>query len=149
MSASKTPFQSAAQHNLYWRLQLTAHFMQKRADRNLGSDAGITTAQTGVLAVIAKGQGVTQKDVAKALGLNESAVTAMVRRLIALDYVTRRKSDKDARAKILTLTDSGLAVRKNVRPPFRKINEEIASALSDSEMAQLSDYLERLTRTFE
>jgi DNA-binding MarR family transcriptional regulator len=149
MSASKTPSQSAAQHNLYWRLQLAAHFMQKRADRNLGSDAGISTAQTGVLAVIAKGQDVTQKDVAKALGLNESAVTAMVRRLIALDYVARRKSDKDARAKILTLTDSGIAVQKNVRPPFRKINEEIASALTESEMAQLSDYLERLTRTFE
>ena len=149
MSGSKMPFQSAAQHNLYWRLQLAAHFMQKRADRNLGADAGITTAQTGVLAVIAKGDAVTQKDVAKALGLNESAVTAMVRRLIALDYVARRKSETDGRAKILSLTDSGRDVQKNVRPPFRKINAEIASALTDSEIAQLSDYLDRLTRAFE
>ncbi|WP_108810698.1 MarR family transcriptional regulator [Sphingorhabdus sp. Alg231-15] len=140
---------SASKQRLYWRLQLAAHFLQKRADRELKRKANITTAQTGVLAVIANGSEVTQKDIATALGLNESAVTAMVRRLIALDYVTRQRSEVDQRSRLLTLTDLGKEVQQNVRPPFKKINDKIEDVLDDDEIDKLADYLTRLTRSFE
>ena len=96
-----------SQTRLYWRLQLAAHYLQKRADRDLVKRAGITTAQSGVLAVIARGKNVTQKQVASALGLNESAVTAMVRRLLSLGYIDRKVSETDARARLLSLTQRG------------------------------------------
>jgi len=47
------------------------------------------------------------------LGLNDSAITAMVRRLIDLKMVTRVRDDKDGRAWLLKLTETGAqAVRK-------------------------------------
>jgi DNA-binding MarR family transcriptional regulator len=140
---------SASKHRLYWRLQLAAHYLQKKADRTLLLEANISTAQTGVLTVISRGQDVTQKDVAVALGLNESAITAMVRKLIALKYVERRKSDKDARARILELTKLGQEIQNNVKPPFKSINNQIETVLDKGEIANLSDYLQRLTRSFE
>ncbi|WP_109356336.1 MarR family winged helix-turn-helix transcriptional regulator [Sphingorhabdus sp. EL138] len=139
---------SASKLKLYWRLQLAAHFLQKRADRDLLESGNVTTAQLGVIAVIGNGTDVTQKDVAVALGLNESAITAMVRRLIGLGYVERQKSEHDGRAKLLNLTDDGHAIHQNTRPPFKKINNRIESVLDDTEIENLADYLERLTETF-
>ena len=139
---------SASEHRLYWRLQLASHFMQKQADRDLLKDAAITTAQFGVLSVVSNGKDVTQKDVATRLGLNQSAITAMVRRLMKLGYVDRQDSPTDGRAKILSLTSEGRDVVKNTRSPFGKINERIESALDVREIDNLADYLERLTNTF-
>ncbi|MFT7288831.1 MAG: DNA-binding MarR family transcriptional regulator [Halieaceae bacterium] len=139
---------SAAKLRLYWRIQLAAHHMQKMADRELASSAQITTAQLGVLSVIANNKEINQKDVALALGLNESAVTAMVRRLVALEYLNCKKSSRDGRAKTLSLTPTGIAVQKTAKLPFKKINEVIESTLSDNDISLLADCLSRLTESF-
>ncbi len=139
---------SASKLRLYWRLQLAAHFLKKRADKELLSESQITTAQVGVLTVIANGSDVTQKSVATALGLNESAVTAMVKRLTRMNLVERRESKTDVRAKILELTEAGRHVTQTTHPPFEEINERIEAALTDQEIQNLADYLTRLTEAF-
>lgn len=139
---------SASKLRLYWRLQLAAHFLKKRADKNLLSTSQITTAQIGVLTVIANGTDVTQKDVATALGLNESAITAMVKRLAKMELVERRPSETDGRAKILQLTDAGRHVTQTAHPPFKEMNEQIETVLTDQEIENLADYLNKLTDAF-
>ncbi len=139
---------SASKLRLYWRLQLAAHFLKKRADKELLSESQITTAQVGVLTVIANGSDVTQKSVATALGLNESAVTAMLKRLTRMNLVERRESKTDGRAKILELTEAGRHVTQTTHPPFEEINERIEAALTDQEIQNLADYLTRLTEAF-
>lgn len=139
---------SASKLKLYWRLQLAAHFLQKRADRDLLENGKVTTAQLGVLAVIGNGKNVTQKDVAIALGLNESAITAMVKRLMGFGYVERHKSEHDGRAKLLNLTETGRAIHQNTNPPFRKINARIESVLSEAEIENLAENLDKLTEAF-
>ncbi len=139
---------SASKLRLYWRLQLAAHYLKKRADNELLAEAKITTAQIGVLTVIANGSDVTQKNVAVALGLNESAVTAMIKRLTGMSLVVRRQSERDARAKILQLTDAGRHVMQTIRPPFAEINERIETVLTDQEIDSLADYLTKLTDAF-
>ncbi len=139
---------SASKLRLYWRLQLAAHFLKKRADKELLSESQITTAQVGVLTVIANGSDVTQKSVATALGLNEAAVTAMVKRLTRMNLVERRESKTDGRAKILELTEAGRHVTQTTHPPFEEINERIEAALTDQEIQNLADYLTRLTEAF-
>ena len=68
---------SASKHRVYHRLQLVAHRLQKAADRTVMAAAGITTAQAAVLSIVAADGPVTQRSVARKLGLNESAMTAM------------------------------------------------------------------------
>lgn len=139
---------SASKLRLYWRLQLASHFLKKRADKELLSESKITTAQIGVLSVIANGSDVTQKVVATALGLNESAVTAMMKRLTRMGLVERRQSETDGRAKILQLTDTGRHVTQTIHPPFKEINERIEAVLTDQEIENLADYLTKLTDAF-
>ena len=139
---------SASKRRLYWQLQLAAHFMQKQADRGLIKDSGITTAQFGVLSVIANGDEVTQKDVATRLGLNQSAITAMVRRLMKMGFVDRMGSRTDGRTKILSLTKEGQAIFKNTSSPFRKINQQIEATLDSEEIELFADSLEKITDAF-
>lgn len=98
---------SARNQRFYSRLQLAAHALKKISDRQLLDVAGVTTAQMSALALIASEEASTQTLLAKRLGLNDSAITAMMRRLIDLDLVERVRDDQDGRAWLLKLTKSG------------------------------------------
>jgi|CXWL01.1.fsa_nt_gi DNA-binding MarR family transcriptional regulator len=133
---------------LYHALQMAAHRARKAADSAVLDAAGITTAQAAVLAVIAESGPVAQRAVANLLGLNESAVTAMVARLMDIDLLVRVRDAADARAWRLSLSPSGRQALERAATPFRKINGAIESALSPAEAAQLADFLTRVGKAF-
>jgi MarR family transcriptional regulator, organic hydroperoxide resistance regulator len=140
---------NASKLRLYHRLQVAAHAMRKSADRAISDAAELTTAQAAVLTVVAAGETVTQRDVAVALRHNESAVTAMVSRLLKLEFLERMRSDTDSRAWHLRVSTAGQAALRASRTSFASVNARIEGALSQQEMERLADYLDRLTRAFE
>lgn len=138
----------AQKARLYHRLQLAAHRLQKTADRAVMEAAELTTAQAAVLAVISLHEPAPQRLVATQLGLNESAVTAMVGRLLKLGLLDRVRDEDDARAWKLSVSKDGRAAMKRIEKPFRGVNAKIEATLSDKEIAQLADYLTRLGAAF-
>lgn len=141
MSASKT--------RLYHRLQLAAHRLQKSADRATLAAAEITTAQAAVLLLIAADSAATQRDVARQLGFNESAMTAMVRRLLDMGLLERTRDEADARAWRLRPSGDGRAALKRIQQPFERVNHTIESVLTPDEIVQLADCLTRLAAAFD
>jgi DNA-binding MarR family transcriptional regulator len=139
---------SAQKARLYHRLQIAAHRIQKAADRAVFDAAEVTTAQAAVLAVVALHEPAPQRRVADELGLNESAVTAMVGRLLKLGLLDRVRDDEDARAWKLSVSEDGRAAMKRIDKPFRGINETIEKTLSEREIALLADCLARLAVAF-
>ncbi|KAF0184579.1 MAG: MarR family transcriptional regulator [Alphaproteobacteria bacterium] len=144
MSAHNT----AQKHRLYHRLQIAAHRAQKAADRAVLDAADITTAQAAVLAVVAANEPVAQRTVADQLGLNESAVTAMVARLMKLALLERERDEMDARAWRLSLSREGRHALRRIEKPFGGINEIMEAALSPEEIVQLAGILSRLAAAF-
>ncbi len=141
MSASKT--------RVYHRLQLAAHRIQKSADRAVLAAAEITTAQAAVLALTSTGEPVTQREVASQLGVNESGMTAMVRRLLDMGLLERVRDEADARAWRLRPSDEGRAALKRIEQPFKRINQTIETVLAPDEIARLADYLTRIAIAFD
>ncbi|SRR5271165_665497 len=139
---------SASRARLYHRLQLAAHRVQKSADRATLAAAQITTAQSAVLAVLTSGQYVTQRDIAGRLGINESAMTGMVGRLLRMKLIERQRDDADERAWRLTLNQRGRAALKRIEKPFTNINRTLESVLEPDEIAHLADYLTRISDAF-
>ncbi|WP_417465075.1 MarR family winged helix-turn-helix transcriptional regulator [Kordiimonas sp.] len=139
---------SANKHRLYLRLQLAAHQLKKHADRALLDSASITTAQAAVLSILKNEGQASQRTIADALGQNESAVTAMVKRLLKLGYVERNRSDLDGRAWVLTLTEGGKMALEQVSEPFLDVNTILDEVLDSGEAAKLADYLDRISRAF-
>ena len=90
-----------------------------------------------------------QRSVAKQLGLNESALTAMTSRLVLLGFLERKRDATDVRAWQLELTPDGRAVLKQIEKPFKRINQQIETILSAEDLAQLADYLQRIGEAFD
>ncbi|MFC3226004.1 MarR family winged helix-turn-helix transcriptional regulator [Marinibaculum pumilum] len=139
---------TARELRLYHRLQRAAHDLKKAADRRVVEAADLTTAQAAVLAVVMDGEPASQRGVAEALGLNESAVTAMVGRLLTAGYLVRTRSAADQRAWELRLSPAGREVLARIETPFAGVNRRIEEVLSKEEMQSLADCLDRLSDAF-
>jgi len=138
----------AARLRLYARLQSAAHALNKQADRILLDAAGVTAAQAAVLALAAGEGGVTQKEAAAALGLNESALTAMAARLERLELVHRKTDPRDARRRRLVLSEKGREAMMRARPAFQTVNDGIEASLGEEEAHELARMLGVLTGRF-
>ena len=134
---------------VYSRLQFAAHRLKKAADRAVFHAAEVTTAQAAVLVLVSADQEVRQREIAAELGLNESAVTAMVERLMKLGYLDRTRSVSDGRAWNLFLTHDGRRALERIEGPFREINAKIEAALGEERVKTLASSLNRLVAEFE
>ena len=139
---------TASETRLYHRLQIAAHRAQKAADRALMEAAGVTTAQSAVLTVTSLSEPATQRHVAEQLGINESAMTAMVTRLLRMGLLDRSRDPDDVRAWRLVLTAEGRAALKRIKAAFKPINRTFEQTLSEPEITDLADRLTRLGDAF-
>lgn len=123
----------AGRERLYHLLQTAAHRLKTRADRDSQGVAGVSAAQAAVMFVIQREGGATQRRVAEQLKLNESAVTAMVGRLMDAGLVDRAPSATDGRAWTVSLTPAGTAALETFRVSLDAMNAEITAALGGEE----------------
>ncbi|MEM9055504.1 MAG: MarR family transcriptional regulator [Pseudomonadota bacterium] len=140
---------TARQLRIFHKLSLVSHRLQKLADQRISEVSTLTTAQAAVLSALNNKEAETQKEIARALGLNESAITAMMTRLIRSGYIERQRSKTDRRAWTLSITPLGEAALAETRLPFSHINQLLEATLSVEELRSLSDYLERLQQALE
>lgn len=139
---------SAHKKRLYFLLQVAAHRLKTEADNALIDEAGLSTTQVAVLNLIASPENVKQRDLARRLKQNESAITAMVARLMKADLVTRRRSDTDARTWLLELTSKGKKTLKRAEKPFQEINARLDKTLGKKGVATLATELTAITEEF-
>ncbi|MEQ9314947.1 MAG: MarR family winged helix-turn-helix transcriptional regulator [Henriciella sp.] len=131
---------------LYSRLQIAAQQLRKVTDRQLVDVAGITAPQLGVLTRVAAAKELNQTSLARDLRLNDSAITAMVKRLIGLELVEKARSESDSRSWVLTLTPKGEEAIDRASARMLSINARI-----DEEFGPggLDDFVTKLNRVIE
>lgn len=135
----------ARDQRLFHLLQVAAHRLKTELDRATLDAGGLTAAQAGVLAVIARADGLTQKEVAEQLRQQESAITAMAARLIKAGLVDRARHPTDGRAWRLTLTPRGAEALDTFRAPMGAFNARITQAVGgEDEVAALARALRAL-----
>jgi MarR family transcriptional regulator, organic hydroperoxide resistance regulator len=129
---------------LFFLLQRAAHALRRDADRRCLAAAGITTAQLGALFAVHDDPGATQQDLARALGLRESAVTALVGRLVAGGLLTRAPHPREHRAVVLELSAAGAATLEAARPEIERFNGQLRALLGDDGFTATAEGLHRL-----
>lgn len=116
---------------LFFLLQRAAHQLRTSADRRCLEAAGITTAQLGALFAVHDQPGITQQRLAHTLGLGESAVTALVTRLVKAGLVTKKAHPNEYRAVVLELSEAGEDALRAARPEINRFNAEVRALLGD------------------
>ncbi|MHC3469933.1 MarR family winged helix-turn-helix transcriptional regulator [Streptomyces sp. 7R007] len=129
---------------LYFLLQRAAHRLRTAADRRCLAVAGVTTAQIGALFAVQDQPGITQQELARVLGLRESAVTALAGRLTMAGLLSKQPHPREHRAVVLELTDSGRAALRAAQPEIDRFNAELRDTLGEDGFVRTAGALRKL-----
>jgi DNA-binding MarR family transcriptional regulator len=90
----------------------------------------ITQRQYAVLAAAADNEDATQTDLVRITGIDRSTLADMAARMIAKGLLERRRSDVDARANAVRLTELGREVLEAARPKMATADARLLKLIS-------------------
>jgi DNA-binding MarR family transcriptional regulator len=110
------------------------------------SDFGISPAQYSILTVIGRNPGLSQTEVADALGIKKTNFVAVIKDLEKRGTVLRTAMPTDKRSFALTLPPSGLSLLTKLHAAALEHENRIRALFGADHYAALMDPLYRLTR---
>ena len=122
--------------------QLGAHAAAAFAQRLAPLD--LTPPQAGVLRLLARSPGQSQRALADALGMHATRLVALIDDLESRDLVVRTRDPSDRRNYALALTDQGTAKLDALATVAREHERAITAALSADERRDLAAALRRI-----
>ncbi|MFT4122960.1 MAG: MarR family transcriptional regulator [Microbacteriaceae bacterium] len=106
---------------------------------------GITPSEAGVLRILDRTAGITQRELADRLGALQSRVVALIDALEGKGLVLRTRSTTDRRRQQLDLTPAGRELLTALRAASEAQEAAIAGVLSEQEKAVLYELLVALS----
>ena len=135
---------SEPDQRLFFLLQRAAHRLRTTVDRRCLAAAGVTTAQLGALFAVRDRPGITQQQLARTLGLRESAVTALAGRLTTAGLLLKQAHPREHRAVVLELTEAGAAALRAAQPEVDRFNAQMRELLGDDGFVRTAGALHQL-----
>jgi MarR family transcriptional regulator, transcriptional regulator for hemolysin len=125
------------------QLSRTARVATNAFERAMAAAGGSASAWQ-VLVLVRSGQWGTQAGMAKAMGITGATLTHHLNALEDQGLVRRWREASNRRVQQVALTDEGEALFDRLRHVAVRHDERLRSTLSDEEVAQLGDLLEKL-----
>jgi len=94
-----------------------------------------------VLFALAQADGMTMGQLATTLDLAASAVSGLVQRMEALDWVARHPCPQDGRTQRVWLRPAGLALLPLLRQATARINHRLTQGFTDTELQTVARWL--------
>lgn len=129
---------------IYFLLSQAQHKMSLQVDRALMQVSGISGPQAGALFYLEQHDGCQQKDMAKGLRLDTSAITGMVERLAKKGLIEKQRSETDKRAFTLHLTQDGKAALEKVQPLLDQFNQHMHDKFGQEKLEHFCEVLTEL-----
>lgn len=133
---------------LFFLLNMAQRKLFNYVDKVCEDALDTSVTQLAALLYIVKHSGCLQKDVAKALSLNKSAVTGLIVRMEKNELVERFVSDEDARAIKLYPTPSGVQKTLDLMPFIDEPNELFSEDFTDEEIKTVLKFLNFVIKRF-
>jgi MarR family transcriptional regulator, transcriptional regulator for hemolysin len=118
---------------------------RRAVDRRL-QPFGLTEATwLPLLHIVRAATPMRQKDLSASLVLDGSSVVRLLDALESAGLIERREENADRRAKIIGLTERGLAIIDQVEAASRDVRAAVLTGLSDDEIAAATRALDRVS----
>ncbi len=125
----------------------TAYLTLHRRSDAVFVEYGITADQFVLLATLARGQAMTQRELATRMPSDPSTVRAMLVLLEKQGLVEREPHPTDARARTVNLTKAGARTFQQAFDAGQEVRDQMVESLSASETRTLLSLLQRLTES--
>jgi len=139
MSRKPSPSEASVSHLLHRAVQIAADLHAEQA-----GPEGLTPRQFAILAAVAETEGATQSQLVRSTGVDRSTLAELLTRLMVRGLVLRLRSEGDARANQVTLTESGRAVLAAAQPLAASADLALLARLPEDRRARFLKDLRRL-----
>lgn len=104
---------------------------------------GLTSSQSEVMRYVLKNQkeSITAGDLIAQLGLSQSTVAGIIKRLEKKNLLMRCTDDSDARKSIIVPTDDGLRIEKYLKEVAAQTEEVLLQGMTEAEQDELNRLL--------
>ena len=127
----------------------SAHLARERMDARL-SRYDITPVQTHTLLYLHRHNGqAPQCEVISHLKVKPSTANGILDRMEEKGLLERSVSEQDARRRMITLTEKGAKLQKELHSAFEETEELMMKGLSEEERELLFSFLDRINRNLE
>ena len=133
-----------------WRASASAVHLLHRASQVADelfartADSVLTPRQFVILATVADAEGINQKGIIEATGIDRSSTAELVQRLVRRGLLRRRRIKRDARSYAVRLTPEGRALVGEVRPAAQQTDIHLLGPIGKTNV--LLEMLERLVQ---
>lgn len=107
---------------------------------------GISRAKWGLIVVVARNPGTTQRTIATALDVTEVTAGRMIDRLCADGFLERRQHATDRRAYCVYLTDAATPLLDKMSAIAEFCENNAFAGFSESDLLQLQTYLNAISK---
>jgi MarR family transcriptional regulator for hemolysin len=125
------------------RLTRTSRAVTQAFERAM-AEAGGSVSTWQVLLLVRSANWDTQSELAEELGITGATLTHHLNALERKGLVRRWREDSNRRVQRVELTDDGIELFNRLREVARRHDRLLRSQLTDDELEQLGDLLERL-----
>ncbi len=108
------------------------------------AECGVTLAEYSLLVIVGQNRGANQRQVADALEIAASNMAHLTQRMVRRGLIRRVHSQRDRRARLLSLTQSGKALSARAQTLVQAQEARISSRFSPAEREQLRRLLDRI-----
>jgi DNA-binding MarR family transcriptional regulator len=128
-----TPVSKMPGHLIRRLHQISTQVFMQRV-KEAGFD--LTSVQFAALDALGKNPGIDQAGLAELVAKDRATVGAVVDRLEQKGFVVRTISERDKRARVLSLTEEGAAIVARLYPVVEQLQGEILRGLEEDEYRQ-------------
>jgi DNA-binding MarR family transcriptional regulator len=126
--------------------QHAAHVFQVRT-KEAGLD--LTPVQFAAMDAVATTPGIDQASIAAQIAYDRATIGGVIDRLEQKGWIKRTISNRDRRAREVTLTPIGRDILERAIPVVSALQADILPGLSNDEASHLRDLIERTTKTID
>jgi len=141
-SAEHAPLQ--LEHFLPYRLSILSNTISQTIASDYQSRYDLSMTEWRVMAVLARFEGLSAREVAERTATDKVAVSRALARLVEAGRVDRHIHGGDKRRSVLSLTDRGWAMHDDVAPMARARERDVLAKLDAEEQRWLTRILDKL-----
>lgn len=141
-TAEHAPLQ--LEHFLPYRLSILSNTISQTIADDYQRCYDISMTEWRVMAVLARFEGLSAREVAERTAMDKVAVSRALARLVEAGRVSRVTHDDDKRRSVLSLTEAGWTMHDEVAPMARAREREVLAKLDADERAWLERILDKL-----
>jgi DNA-binding MarR family transcriptional regulator len=133
------------------RLIYLLNVAQRRLQRFVAAQTragGVTSAQSGLLFVLGKRDGVLMGEAGAALDLGPPGISGLAERMVEAGLIEKRADPDDGRASRLWLTVAGRKALARTKTDVTELNARLTDGFSDAEIDIVSRWLTSVQSKF-